>query len=213
MNRYLKEQKKQHQEAREGLTQEQVQSLDTKDAEEKLIQLLARTWHIARFSEEYDFMYDSSMDASDRHNGINPMREEYIAQISEKRTQLGVSQLSGSGMALTDETMQSCQQEARDEIDNVRTRIDEILFYKWDPIRVSNSNWPRDEYTSYVADIMQLTLETKSYLRLADHLTYLSTEIMGLTENEERDAAVAQLIFSIVHDQNHYPDHTVVEVD
>ena len=54
MNRYLKEQKKQHQEAREGLTQEQVQSLDTKDAEEKLIQLLARTWHIARFSEEYD---------------------------------------------------------------------------------------------------------------------------------------------------------------
>ena len=24
------------------------------------------------------------------------------------------------------------------------SRIDEILFYKWDPIGVSDSNWPRD---------------------------------------------------------------------
>jgi len=29
-------------------------------------------------------------------------------------------------------------------------RIDEILFYRWDPIGVSDGAWARDEYQSYL---------------------------------------------------------------
>lgn len=39
-------------------------------------------------------------------------------------------------------------------------RIDEILFYKWDPIGISDSDWSRDEYQSYVPQVFKLALES-----------------------------------------------------
>jgi hypothetical protein len=81
--------------------------------EEKEISELARKIHIEKFSEEYDFMYDSNVDANERDRGINPMSKEYIERISKKREALGVSPLSESGMPISDDTMILCIEEAK----------------------------------------------------------------------------------------------------
>lgn len=43
--------------------------------------------------------------------GENPMSQEYIEQMRIKRLNLGVSQLSKSGMAVSDDTMNFCIKE------------------------------------------------------------------------------------------------------
>lgn len=213
MNRMKKEEIRKYNEARKGLTTEEIQVLDARDEEDRLIDKLAKVRHLNRFSEEYDFMYDSGVDAADRPRGINPMSDDYIASVNEKRERQGVSPLSEDGSAQSDETMRLCLKEAREEIDSVRMRIDEILFYKWDPIRLSNSNTARDEYTLYVKGVLELALNSQKPEPLADHLTYLSTEAIGVAGDRKTDIAVAALIFSIVHGCDYYPDHVVIEVD
>ena len=95
----------------------------------------------------------------------------------------------------------------------LHNRIDEILFYKWDPIRVSDSNWPRDEYTLYVNKVLELAVNNTTSQPLAEHLTRLSTEIITCAVSKERTQAVAELIFSIVNDKGYYPNHSVITVD
>jgi len=124
-----------------------------------------------------------------------------------------VSQLSENGMATSDDTMELCRQETRKEIEELRTRIDEVMFYKWDPLHLSNSNWSRDEYESYVPEVFRLALESTSHQPIADYLTQVATEIMSMTEDREHDIKVAELIFSLANNQTHFPDHTVVEVE
>ena len=213
MNRVKKEEIRKHKEARQGLTPEQVQVLDAQDIENALIEALARKMHVARFAEEYDYMYDSTSDARERQRGVNPMSQEYMAKIKEKRQQQGVSPLAENGLALTQETNELCLQEAKGLIDSLRTRIDEILFYKWDPIRISNANWPRDEYSSYVPEVLQLAINSSSYQPLAEHLMQLSKDIIERADSQERAEAVAELIFSIVNEEGHYPEHNTAVVD
>lgn len=95
----------------------------------------------------------------------------------------------------------------------LHNRIDEILFYKWDPIRVSDSNWPRDEYTLYVNKVLELAVNNINSQPLAEHLTRLSTEIIMCAVSKERTQAVADLIFSIVNDKEYYPNHSVITVE
>lgn len=213
MNRIKKEEIRKYKEARRGLTPEEIRALDAREEEDRLIEKLARVRHHNRFLEEYSFMYDSGVDAAERRGGINPTNDEYQAEIKEKREWQGVSPLAEDGTAQSDETMQLCLKEAREEIDSVRTRIDEILFYKWDPIRLSNSNISRDEYASYVKGVFEIALNSTSPDSLADHLTMIWTEYMGVLGNRETDVAVAALIFSIVQDYDYYPDHLVVDID
>lgn len=95
----------------------------------------------------------------------------------------------------------------------LHNRIDEILFYKWDPIRVSDSNWPRDEYTLYVNEVLELAANNTTFQPLAEHLEWLATEVIACAVSKERTYKVAELIFSIVHDEGYYPDHSVISVD
>lgn len=213
MDRFKKNEIRKQIERRKGLTPEEMQVLDAREEEERLIERLAKARHHNRFSEEYDFISDSGVDAAERRRGISPMSDEYQAEIKEKREWQGVSPLAENGTAQSDETMQLCLKEAREEIDNVRTRIDEILFYKWDPIRLSNSNISRDEYSSYVKGVFEMALNSTSPDSLADHLTMISTKYIGVLGNRETDVAVAALIFAIVQDVDYYPDHVVVDID
>ena len=41
----------------------------------------AKEMHLKVFSEEYDYMRDSLVDAQDRSNGLNPMSEDYNDRI------------------------------------------------------------------------------------------------------------------------------------
>ncbi|WP_159021507.1 hypothetical protein [Formosa sp. L2A11] len=56
--------------------------------------------HAEIFSEEFDYMYDSRLDAADRSNGVSPMSEEYTAKINFKREKLGMSNLNSSGLPM-----------------------------------------------------------------------------------------------------------------
>lgn len=116
-------------EARKGLTSEKINTLNVEEAENIAVVKLARKIHAERFPEEYDFMYDSHVDVSDRRKGKNPMSDEYIAKVREKRRREGMSQPSEDGMATSDDTMELCRQDARREIEELRTRIDETMFY------------------------------------------------------------------------------------
>ena len=116
MNRYKKEQKRKHDEARQGCSPDQIIALDMKDAIEEKIEQLTREIHGEKFPEEYDFMYDSIAEVNDRNRGINPMRREYIEKIREKRAKLGVSPLAENGMRTSNDTYYLCEEEARKQI-------------------------------------------------------------------------------------------------
>jgi hypothetical protein len=76
-------------------------------------------------------------------------------------------------------------------------RIDEILFYKWDPIGISDSDWPRDEYHSYLPRVFNLALENISPEPIAEYLSIITSENMGLSRAKSHDMAIAKLILEI----------------
>ena len=45
---------------------------------------LVNELHVKLFPEEFDFQYDSSVDANRRRLGENPMSEDYINRMNEK---------------------------------------------------------------------------------------------------------------------------------
>ena len=116
MNRFKKEEKKRYDAKRKGLSDDQIAVLDMEDSIKASVEELARKIHIEKFPEEWDFMYDSGADISDRSRGINPMSQEYIQKIKEKREKLGVSQLSKSGRSVSNDTYQICYEEAKNQI-------------------------------------------------------------------------------------------------
>ncbi|AZG13243.1 hypothetical protein [Cupriavidus pauculus] len=61
------------------------------------------------FSEEQDYIADSNADAADRHNGINPMSEEYLQQVNAKRLALGIPALALSGFPTGNESHVYCE--------------------------------------------------------------------------------------------------------
>jgi len=76
-------------------------------------------------------------------------------------------------------------------------RIDEILFYKWDPIGISDSDWPRDEYQSYLPSVFGMVLASEKPDKIADFLGKIATENMGLGASLEHDNTIAELMLSI----------------
>jgi len=76
-------------------------------------------------------------------------------------------------------------------------RIDEILFYKWDPIGISNSDWARDEYQSYLPQVFKIALNSKSPEPIAEYLSIITNKNMGLSLARSHDLAIAELILEI----------------
>ena len=76
-------------------------------------------------------------------------------------------------------------------------RIDEVLFYKWDPIGISDGAWARDEYQSYLPKIFKLALENKTPEPIANYLNLIATENMGLSAAKHHDTKIAKLILEI----------------
>ena len=76
-------------------------------------------------------------------------------------------------------------------------RVDEILFYKWDPIGISDGDWTRDEYQSYLPRVFTHALESNSPRPIAKYLGVVSTQRMGLPAAPERDMKIATMIIEI----------------
>lgn len=108
---------------------------------------------------------------------------------------------------LHQQSTKSRMNRSNEEIEELGIRIDEILFYKWDPLNLSNSTWARDEYRSYVPKVLRLALESKSYHPIADHLSQIAAEAMRMDESRQHHVRVAKLIFFLANEQSFFPDH------
>jgi hypothetical protein len=75
-------------------------------------------------------------------------------------------------------------------------RIDEILFYKWDPIGISDLDWSRDEYQTYLPQVFQLTLTNDNPKPIAEYLTWVTIERMGLKSRKAFDLKIAELLIN-----------------
>jgi hypothetical protein len=69
--------------------------------------------------------------------------------------------------------------------------VDEILWKDWDPIGI-NHIAPRDEYQSYVPEIFSMLTENKDVNEIADRLSQIATERMGLLEDKDLCLEVAE---------------------
>ena len=73
-------------------------------------------------------------------------------------------------------------------------RIDEVLFYVWDPIGVSNEPYARAEYRSYVTSVLGHVKYNKTANEIADYLCSIESESMGLTPNKENALKAAEVL-------------------
>ena len=73
-------------------------------------------------------------------------------------------------------------------------RVDEVLHYIWDPIRVSGVPMARDEYNSYLPQVYSLLKANVKPEPIAKYLFEVSTDRMGLKENREKDFEVAVIL-------------------
>lgn len=112
MNRFRKEENRKHQEARVGLSELQIKRLDREEMRQRMIIELARSIHEEWFPEEYDYVYDSIAEAEQRRKGVNPMSEEYMADVTARREAMNVSLLSGAGKSISNDSWKIAYAEA-----------------------------------------------------------------------------------------------------
>tara|TARA_R110002033_G_scaffold80813_1_gene131808 strand:- start:2111 stop:2401 length:291 start_codon:yes stop_codon:yes gene_type:complete len=77
------------------------------------------------------------------------------------------------------------------KIKELNQRIDEVLYYEWDPIGVSDEPCARGEYSSYTMTILKYVLD-EDLNKIANQLSKIETDSMGLGSNKERNLKVAQ---------------------
>jgi len=73
-------------------------------------------------------------------------------------------------------------------------RVDEVLYYVWDPIGVAYSPAARDEYLSYLPKVFAMLQEGMDASSVAAYLDSVATESMGLDANPEHSTRVAELL-------------------
>ena len=78
-------------------------------------------------------------------------------------------------------------------------RIDEVLFYVWDPIGVSPS-WARDEYQSYLPKVFRAVMNNTPRKELRDQLINIEAEYMGMGKRfgmKKRIAGFVDLLYEL----------------
>lgn len=76
-----------------------------------------------------------------------------------------------------------------------KQRIEEILYYVWDPIGVNDfgpASW--GEYDSYAGVVWHMALEGKSQSEISTYLTSVVVDRMELPAKSRKDDAVAELV-------------------
>lgn len=77
------------------------------------------------------------------------------------------------------------------KIKELNQRIDEVLYYIWDPIGVSDEPCARAEYSSYTMTILKYVIN-EDLNQIANQLSKIETDSMGLTTDKERNLEIAQ---------------------
>lgn len=73
-------------------------------------------------------------------------------------------------------------------------RVDEVLFYVWDPIGVQPEPCARGEYSSYVDDVLKLLDDNDDIASISAYLETVVRDRMGLTPNKRHCDEVAELL-------------------
>jgi hypothetical protein len=73
-------------------------------------------------------------------------------------------------------------------------RVDEVLFYVWDPIGVHPEPCARSEYDSYVPEIRRLVEQNDSSGPISAHLMKIVRDRMALSPNSKHCDHVAKLL-------------------
>lgn len=76
-------------------------------------------------------------------------------------------------------------------------RIDEILYYQWDPIGVSDVVWSRDEYQNYLPTVFKLVLEKSNKEEIEDYLSKVVTDQMGLRSDKKHNMKIVDMFFDL----------------
>jgi hypothetical protein len=64
-------------------------------------------------------------------------------------------------------------------------RVDEVLYYVWDPIGVAHSPAARDEYQGYLPRVFSMLQDGADATSVAAYLKSICTERMGLHQKDE----------------------------
>jgi hypothetical protein len=79
------------------------------------------------------------------------------------------------------------------DLTELTKRVDEILYYIWDPIGVSDTPACRNEYSSYTATIVKCVLKD-DLKKIVAQLNKLELTSIGLKPNEVKNLEVAKLL-------------------
>lgn len=76
-------------------------------------------------------------------------------------------------------------------------RIDDILWFDWDPIGVNDIEDARDEYQSYTPEIFELKIKGADRSSIANRLNEIAVDRMGLLGNIEHCIKIADRIVAV----------------
>lgn len=79
----------------------------------------------------------------------------------------------------------------KEKIKELNQRIDEVLYYVWDPIGVSDEPCARAEYSSYSMTILECVLK-EDLNQIANQLSKIEKVSMGLNSDKDRNLKIAQ---------------------
>lgn len=77
---------------------------------------------------------------------------------------------------------------------SLQNRVDEILFYLWDPIGVKEEPAARSEYVGYVGVIFSLLISGKDQKTIAKQLMVFEENNMGLSTNELQALKIGEIL-------------------
>jgi len=118
MNRYKKQELNKYNEKTKDMTQEEKKIYDIILSSQNNFESMAKTLQGKLFPEEFDFMLDDGVDANRRNKGENPMSDEYIQRMDDKRVRLGFLPLSKDGYAQdSNKTLDYCKKLITGEIE------------------------------------------------------------------------------------------------
>ena len=75
-------------------------------------------------------------------------------------------------------------------------RVDEVLYYKWDPIEINHEPYARAEYRSYVTRILSHLENNKSANEISNHLCNIESMSMGMTPNKSKALEIANILIT-----------------
>ena len=73
-------------------------------------------------------------------------------------------------------------------------RCDEVLYYMWDPIGVSDEPHARDEYRSYLPQVFQMLKAQADPEQIEAYLAKIAETNIGLPPQPERERKASELL-------------------